>query len=304
MKKPIVFICFLFLITLTAHACEICGCGVGNVYIGQLPGFKTKFIGIRYQYMGYRSEMAVDKSQFSKDNYQTTEIWSGWNLGRQWQLLTFVPWRFNQKISDDGVKKNSGLGDITVLANYRLLHRAQTNRQNEVVEQQVWLGAGLKLATGKYHVYLTDPNTNIGDANSQNGTGSIGYLLNGVYQLRIGSNGFGSSVHYQYNTTNTEGYLFGNRISITGFVYHRYRIAGNVISPNLGLLYERSNSNQLHGEVLEQTGGHHLNLTGGVEVSLNKLSLGVNTQLPLQQQYASGQTLLTNHTVVHLSIAL
>ncbi len=303
MKKYISLFLFLLISNFTVQACEICGCGVGNLYIGQLPGFKTRFVGIRYQYMRYKSEMATDKSQFSKDAYQTTELWAGWNIGSRWQVLAFVPWRFNKKISDDGIKQNNGLGDISLLANYSLLHTRSTNLGNKIVEQQVWTGAGIKLATGAYHVDLTDPTANIGDANSQNGTGSVSYLFNTQYQLRIGQNGMAASLQYQANTTNAEGYRFGNRFTGALYAYHRYRINGVSLSPNLGLLFDHNNSNSLNHETVAETGGHRINLTGGVEIGLKRFSIGLNTQLPLQQQYASGQTLLTNHTVLHLSIA-
>lgn len=302
--KKIISIFFIFISTVTiSKACELCGCGTGNLYIGQLPGFKTRFIGVRYQYMGYKSEMATDKSMFSKDSYQTTEIWTGWNMGKRWQALAFVPWQFNRKLTDDGIKENNGLGDISLLVNYQLLHTMHTNQSNQLVEQQLWLGAGVKTATGKYQLDLSAPDANIGDANSQNGTGAWGYLLNGMYQLRIGNNGLGSSVTFLQNSTNSSGYRFGNRFSLGSFVYHRYRISGMGVSPDAGLLYTLSGASHMEGAVVENTGGHALNLTAGIELNLKKVSIGVNTQLPLEQQYAAGQTLLTNHTVLHLSLA-
>jgi hypothetical protein len=34
------------------RACDICGCGVGSYYLGILPEFKKRFIGLRYQHKG------------------------------------------------------------------------------------------------------------------------------------------------------------------------------------------------------------------------------------------------------------
>lgn len=302
--KKIISIFFILISTVTiSKACELCGCGTGNLYIGQLPGFKTRFIGVRYQYMGYKTEMAADKSMFSKDSYQTTEIWSGWNIGKKWQVLVFVPWQYNRKVTDDGIKESNGLGDISLLINYQLLHTIHTNRNNQMVEQQLWVGTGIKTATGKYQLDLSAPDANIGDANSQNGTGATGLLLNGMYQLRIGNNGLGSTVNYMHNGTNASGYRFGDRFSMGGFVYHRYRFSGIGLSPNLGLLYNQSGTSRMEGNKVDNTGGHAVNLTAGIELNLNRISLGLNTQLPLEQNYAAGQTLLTNHTVLHLSVA-
>ncbi|MES2006255.1 MAG: hypothetical protein V4450_17180 [Bacteroidota bacterium] len=304
MKKNIAFFLVLFLPVFSLHACEICGCGVGNFYMGQLPGFKSKFIGIRYQYMSYHSELASDKSQFSNDSYQTTEIWSGLNIGNRWQVLAFVPWQFNKKISDDGITHTSGVGDISLLANYRLVHTLHTNNHNHAVEQELLAGAGIKLATGKYQVDLSNPVTNTGDVNSQNGTGSNDLLLNAIYQLRIGKTGFSSFASYKWSGTNSAGYRFGNRITLSALGYHRFRFSGIGLSPNLGLLFEKSAGNTNQHEPIEQTGGYVLNATGGIEVNFNKITLGLNTQLPISQRFSEGQTRSLNRTVLHLSFAL
>lgn len=166
--KKILFVCIsLLLIAQDMKACEICGYGVGNFYWGLLPNFKTKFIGFRYGFLNYRSVMASDKTQFSNDSYHTMEIWSGWNIGKRWQVLGFVPYHLNRKVSDDGVTEINGMGDISVLANYQLLHTRKIHQRNKTIEQQLWLGGGVKLPTGKYPVNLADASTHIGDVIAQ-----------------------------------------------------------------------------------------------------------------------------------------
>jgi hypothetical protein len=56
---------------IVADACEICGCGVGNFYLGMLPNFKNKFVGVRYQFMQYKTRLKTDESQYSNDYYKT-----------------------------------------------------------------------------------------------------------------------------------------------------------------------------------------------------------------------------------------
>ncbi len=304
MKKS-AFILILFVISSTASfACEICGCGVGNFYMGLLPNFKSKFIGVRYSYLHYHSEMAKDAGQYSNDFYKTTEIWGGWNIGNRWQMLAFVPYRSNKKISDDGTKTTEGVGDISLLSNYQLLHTRKVNASNRTIDQQLWMGGGVKLATGAYRVDLTDPDTNIGDANSQSGTGSTDLLLNAMYQLSVQNIGFNTTLNYKINTANTEQYRFGNRFTLNSLVFYRIRFAGMGISPNAGLLYENSAANHYQDAPVEQSGGYLLNASTGVEINFNKITMGVNTQLPLSQNFAEGQTRSKTRGVLHISFAL
>lgn len=305
MKKIYLLLALIFMCTGLSFACEICGCGVGNFYMGMLPNFKSKFIGVRYSYMHYQTELASDKTQFSNDFYKTTEIWGGWNIGNRWQVLAFVPYRFNKKISDDGVKETNGLGDITLLANYKLLHTRKVNESNRATEQQLWVGGGLQLPTGAYHVDMSDPDANIGEANSQPGTGSVGVLFNSMYNISFNRLGINASANYRINTVNPDQYRFGNKIAINGLAYYRIRLGGGiVVSPNLGLLYEHAAANEFAGNAVDQTGGYLLNASAGVEINFNKITVGFNTQMPVSQNFAEGQTVSKNRGILHVSFAL
>ncbi len=303
MKKIYMLSLLLFFVT-SSFACEICGCGVGNFYMGFLPNFKTKFIGIRYSYLHYATQLNNDPSQFSNDFYRTAEIWGGWNIGNRWQVMGFIPYQFSKKISDDGTKKTDGLGDITLLANYSLLHSRKTTAANKTIEQQLWIGGGIKVPTGAYHVDLTSPDANIGDANSQLGTGSTDFLINTMYNISINKFGINTTISYKINTGNQDQYQFGNRVTVNSLGYYRIRFAGMSVSPNLGLLYEHAAINHYAKDVVDQTGGYLLNASGGIEVNFNKITVGVNTQIPVTQNFAEGQTASKMRGNMHISFAL
>ncbi len=290
--------------SISSYACEFCGCGVGNFYLGMLPEFKSKFIGVRYQYTRYNTHIADEPSEFSHDYYHTVELWSGWNLGKKWQLLTFVPYHINKQNTDDGIKKSSGLGDVTLLANYKVFDSKKLNESSGSNEQQFWIGAGIKLPTGSFNLDLAEPDLETGDVNSQNGTGSVDFLLNGTYNVRFNQSGINTSVNYKINTANNQHYYFGNRFTANSFYYHRFNAARTAIAPNIGLVYEHADGNKLGNEKIEHTGGFLLGAAGGVEVNFRKMAVGGNLQLPVSQDFASGQTESKLRGMLHITFTL
>lgn len=292
-------IAILLLSLQQTFACEICGCGVGNFYLGLLPNFKSKFFGVRYQYMHYHTELANDKTQFSNDFYKTVELWSGINIGKKWQMLVFVPYRVNKQISDDGIKEQNGLGDISMLLNYNLLNTRGNNNS-----QQAWIGGGVKLATGKNNADITSANANPGDVNWQSGTGSTDFLLNAAYNLSINRIGLNTSVNYKINTQNKDKYQYGNRFTANTFAYYKTRAIGLGLAPNIGVLYENAAANKLQKATVDQTGGNIVLASGGIEINFNKIAVGTNVQLPLTQNFAEGQTQAKVRGLVHLTVAL
>jgi hypothetical protein len=304
MKKLILIIICSFVIIQT-NACPICGCGVGNFYVGLLPNFKNKFIGVRYQYMKYHTQLTKDVTQFGDDYYKTVEVWSGWGLGKNWQLLTFIPYHINTQNTDDGIKKQNGLGDISLLSNYRLFHSQKINIAKKSLHQHdIWMGGGLKLPTGKYHVDFNEPEVNLGDVNAQMGTGSIDFLLNASYNARINDFGINTSVSYKINTANNDHYNFGNRFAANSFGYYNISLHSVSIVPNIGLLYERAATNYLDNKKVDETGGYVTIAATGVEINYKKIAIGTNIQMPFSQNYAHGQTQLKFRGMLHLSITL
>lgn len=289
--------------TITSNACEICGCGVGNFYMGLLPNFESKFIGVRYQYMRYNTVMKEDASQYSKDTYQTAEIWGGWNIGKRWRVMGFVPYQINKQVTDDGNKSNNGLGDIIVLGNFSLLHKYRLKANKKTTEHEWWIGGGIKLPTGYYNVDLESSHANLGDVNAQMGTGSTDFLVNTSYNLRFDKWGVNTTLNYKINTTNNNGYYFGNRFMANSLAYYNIPVKHTVFAPNAGLLFEDAASNYLHDEKVELTGGHALFAMTGIEMSFNKIGAGVNAQLPMAQNFADHQTECKIRAMAHVSLS-
>jgi hypothetical protein len=97
-------------------------------------------------------------------------------------VLSFIPYNINKQSSDDGIKKSNGLIDISFIVNYDLLNTRKGDSHNNRISQQLWVGGGIKLPTGRFSV---DTNDIIPTANNQAGTGSIDHILNAMYTYHI-----------------------------------------------------------------------------------------------------------------------
>jgi hypothetical protein len=297
MKKITLGICLLLLSFIQANACEICGCGLGNYYIGILPRFNQRFIGLRYQFNSFHTHLRDDPSEFSRDFYQTAELWSGWNIGKKWQVLTFIPFNFNHQVSDEGSSNLAGLGDVAILANYKVF-----TKNSGKLSQLLSLGGGIKLPTGKFDIEQNNPDV-AAIANTQIGSGSTDFLLDGMYSIRMNKVGMVNTVSYKINSANKDDYKFGNKLSANSFIYYATRISTIGISPNIGVLYENSEASKMQQNKINLTGGSSLMGSIGAEISLNKIAIGFNAQLPIAQNFAEKQTKERIKGMVHVSFA-
>ncbi len=295
--KKISFIALLFLVAFSSHACDICGCSSGNYFLGPFPQFRSHFFGTRYSFRSFESRLNADPDQYSKDFYQSVELWGGVNLGKKWQVLGFVPYNINRQTSDDGTRTATGLGDVSFILNRKILDLRNMGA-GKMVSQQLWIGGGVKLPTGKFS---PDEEEIIPDANNQAGTGSLDFLLNAMYTLHVNNWGVNTNVNYKINQQ-AEGFRFGNRFTATGFVFHSFQnTAGTTtLNPNVGLVYESLGANETTAKI-EDTGGNTLRAAAGADVNFARLAVGVNAQVPITQNLSNGQTKTKVMGMVHVT---
>ena len=217
--------------------------------------------------------------------------------------MGFVPYQINKQVTDDGNKNNNGLGDVIVLGNYSLLHKYQMKENKKTTEHQLWIGGGIKLPTGKYSVDLESDHANMGDVNSQMGTGSLDFLVNTSYNVRFDKWGVNSTLNYKINTTNSDDYYFGNRFTANSLAFYNIKAGEAVLAPNAGLLYEHAAQNYHHDEKVDLTGGQALFSMVGIEMSISKISAGINAQLPMAQNIADHQTECKLRGLAHVSLS-
>lgn len=296
MKKT--FLLLLMIIAVKqSFACDLCGCSSGNYFIGPFPQFTTHFAGIRYSFQRFNTVLKDDNTQFSKDFYQTTELMAGAKIKNRWQLLAFVPYNVYHVESDDGIKHNKGLGDITFMGNYDLINQKTLNRDTNTVFQQLWIGGGVKLPSGKFAI---DTGQLVSSANMQVGTGSFDFLINAIYTLQIDAWGFNLNANYKINQK-ADNFKFGNRFTTTVFLFRSFHVTQVSISPNVGLLYETLQTNKLGDENIAETGGNVLMSAFGFEVRVKKIEFGCNVQLPLTSNLSVSQTDAKIRGMFHVS---
>jgi hypothetical protein len=292
MKKHIVLLFIYSLINFSADACEICGCANGNFQIGLLPNFTKGFLGIRYNYSRFHSVVRDEPAEFSRDQYQSIELWGGYNF-KKFQVMAFAPYLFSQKVTDDGTINSSGVGDFTMLLNYKVLSATKlVNNEKTTLRNELYFGGGVKLPTGVNKVDPADPEFNLGDFNSQAGTGSFDFIVNATHNLMWNNSGVVTNIAYRINTANKQEYKFGNRTFLSTAYYYTFTKSKVKIKPSVGVNYQANSINRFNGEAVEQSNGYNFNSTIGMNVLRGKVGVNAMTFIPVTQNNFDGQTKL------------
>lgn len=303
MKKIVSVIIGLVLYS-SVSACDICGCGVGSYYVGILPEFSKKIIGVRYRYSSLQSHIGaggVRTYLTTDEHFHTTELWGGWTIGKKIRLMGYVPMGFNQKINQEGVTRKNGLGDIGVQGFYRIFDQRTTTDNNKMLIHTLWLGAGIKAPTGKYEQPVKVSNEQSLNV-FQLGTGSTDFTINGMYDFRLQDMGFNTMVSYKINTPNRNAYRYGNKFLSSVQGYYKIRIQDKLtLAPNAGLMYEVADKDADAGYRVGVTGGNVLLGSMGAEVNFSRMAIGANFQIPIHQQLAGGFAKAGNRAMVHVA---
>jgi len=302
--KRITLSAFMLFLASGNYACPICGCGGSNVYMGLFPDFRRGFMGIRYNYAHYHTTLSSDPSQYSSNYYNTIEIWGGVNIGKKFQVLGFIPYYLNKQVDDDGTTRPHGPGDISVIGQYNIFSTTSLTHTNKLLQQQLWLGAGIKVATGSFNLDVSNPAATIADVNAELGTGSTDFIITGKYNMRVNNFGINAFANYKVNTINRQRYKYGNKFSTNVMAFYRCNLKHTSILPNVGIGYENVASNLLSNQKVEYTGNNVTNAIVGVEFTFREINLGLNTQLPVVQNFAAGQTQLKLKGMAHITLSL
>lgn len=303
MKKQILIFLIAIIQYYPMQACDICGCGVGNNYVGILPEFRKHTIGMRYKTSSIYTNLgigAMPTYMTNKEVYNTIELWGGFKLSNKLRLIASVPYSFNHRNTSTGTRSKTGIGDINGLLFYELINTRRTTNQSKLFISTLWIGTGLKLPTGQYNA--VDKNTINSNNLFQLGTGSIDISISAMYDLRLQDAGINFNGQYKINSANRYDYRFGNKLTISSQLYHKFRIANQLtIAPSVGLLIEQSALDYDQKEAVDISKGKLTLGTFGFEANINKMALGFNWQSPLYQKMGMGTIQANNRSMIHLS---
>lgn len=284
-------------------ACDICGCGVGSYYVGILPEFSKKIIGVRYRYNSLVTHLGAGGSTSyltTDETYRTAELWGGWTIGKKLRLMAYVPVSFNEKFNQGITTRKTGLGDVGVQGFYQVFDSRSTTEANKMLVHSLWVGAGVKAPTGKYEA----PEKNgMETANIfQLSTGSVDFTLNAMYDLRLQDAGINTMVSYKMNTVNGDEYRYGNKFSSGVQAYYKFRIMNKLtLAPNAGLLFESAKKDLDAGYRVDVSGGHMLLGSFGAEITFKNIAIGGNYQVPASQNLAGGFVKANNRAMMHVA---
>lgn len=312
-KFKLIFVLFLSVISSisVSKACDICGCGVGSYYLGILPDFNKRFIGLRYQFNTLDTHLGPDGEKTlisNKERYQTVELWGAWSFGKKWRVMSFIPYSFNyRKVNGTGeTGKKNGIGDILIMGYYRVFElRHTTGKKNKMIVHSLWGGAGIKLPTGKYKdsdrsAAMDAPN------NFQLGTASTDFLVNLAYDFRVMDGGFNTNITYKINTENKQEYRYGNKFTANVLGYYKFAPDSSKvrIAPNIGGMIEIQPKDVIYNRFdVAQSGGYTLSAVAGIELNIDKISFGGNFQQPVVQHLAEKRAKAGSRFLVHVSYA-
>jgi hypothetical protein len=290
-----------------SQACDICGCGVGNNYIGILPEFRKHIFGLRYRYNSMLTHVGVGGTftyLTTKETYNTVEAWGGWNFSKKFRIMLSVPFSFNERTNQGVTNSKNGISDITLSGYYQLFNNRHTVLNSNLLVQSLWLGGGIKLATGKYNP--SDKNSTNDNANLfQSGTGSYDFNIGVMYDIRLQDIGINLSSNYKIATANKYDYKYGNKFSMNAQAYYKFRIKNKfTIAPNAGIQYETAKNDFDKGFKTTVSGGNLLLGTAGIETTFGKWAIGANFQRPFSQNLANGIIKAQDRVMTHIAFAL
>lgn len=277
--------------SLSAVGCDQCSCASSG-FMGIVPQFGKHFVGVRYQYQNLNTThsssiiegLALDRS---REHFHTAEVFGSYVPHWRVQILASMPFHYRIQISEqEGTFTGYGLGDAWMGMNYTLVSTPDTIGKK--VRHNVILGAGIKTPTGPTSLKNRNEELNM---NLQPGSGSWDPNFTARYILRIKRWGISSAADFRLNTTNADGYRFGNRMSglLGAFYWTTFR--DMTFMPQIAFMHDQSWTDMNNGTAEPATGGYSNWVRANVQIGFKRMLFDVGYSLPLLHDLGSGEVI-------------
>ncbi|MDY0780518.1 transporter [Tenacibaculum sp. IB213877] len=269
--------------------CDACGCSNNGGSLGMGGVIDNNFIGVRYLYQKYVSKDGIfSNSPEINEFFNTTQVWSKIPINEKIEIQAFIPFHFHSREYIDRTTSISGLGDISLFANYVVINKQSGNYNEETdkvssTNHLLKIGGGIKLPTGKYNEEIS----NSINPSFQLGTGSVDYIANLQYIYKYNSFGINNYINYYYKTANSKDYKFGNQFNFNSTFFYVLKDAKKrAFVPSLGFSGEFYEKNEVFNLPESNTEGYALFTSLGIEYNTKNITVGTQTIFPIQQSLA------------------
>lgn len=273
-------------------ACDKCACNISGQSGGISELVYKNGMSLQYTNAFYKS----NHQGKSSDAFNACILAGNYYLNERLKLNLNIPYQWNKRYSDDGNSQNMGFGDIRLMLQTNLL---KAKNLGTGFRMDVQLGLGLKLPTGKYVSNLHDQNL---PENFNTGNGALG--LNVQTSMAITKNQIGWYVgaYYLQHFKSKDNYFYGHQWSLSSFLFVKKEWSnGFMLTPQTGLIWEYSlNDKGVNGFQIDNTGGWGLLVPIGFSLRKESILLNLLYFLPIQQNYAGGDSQLRNKMAVDL----
>lgn len=292
-------------------ACDLCGCSTSSGSFGFGTLSNANFFGVRYIYQNFESRNGIyANSPIIKEQFNTYQAWAQIPVYKSFYVSTTIPYQDLRRVYTDREEHINGLGDMNVIAWYKLQFNKKRETDSENVDynnlaqeespHSFQFGLGLKLPTGEFEQRLT----NRINPGFQLGTGSFDGIAALGYNLGLDRFGINTLATYYFKGENKNDYQFGNQFSYALNAYYAFPFTSFNVMPFAGVSGDVYDSIKQYNETLADTDGYIVNSSLGVEVATKRFILGANYTLPLSQELFGDNVESKQRFSIYLNYAL
>ncbi len=313
MKKILFLISGIVLLSMEVLACDIC-----SIYINLEPNDLKNSFGFNYRRRAFKHSISdnsliangnkhatgntvITSSTQQQELFNSYDLWLNYFFYEKWQLNATMTFADNYYTENDSVIHNiAGPGDLTLMVKNILFNTKVTDSSNWA--RRFIVGGGLKLPIGKFNQsYVVAPqSSNKGtvlygspyselDPHLQAGSGSLDFIILTEYLVRYKKVGLHSNVSYRINSENSNQFRFANRLNVNSSAFYIWNKKELTITPNIGIIYEYGEYDQLNDENFPNSGGEAMFMNNGIKLHYKKYALGLNYFEPVNQNLNDNQ---------------